>query len=177
MDTNTIQLKINNINNIDNLESINDLLSLIVEHYDFRATVYVYDFLKKKFQPNDTTYFIINKLHSKTLKENKKFNVPEVTNKTLQPRRRIHKIIKGYNVSINYKKSLIHKDKIIEYLNKLNLNIGNNKNNIKLAKQISKDLNITITDVRYNLTHLKRIKWTNKNIVIKAKKDIDHYFK
>ena len=52
------------------LDNYNNLLHNCVLHKEMEATVFVYDhMLKKKVKPNDNTYKIIEKLHSKTIPE------------------------------------------------------------------------------------------------------------
>ena len=45
-----------------------------------------------KFKPNDETYRILNILHSKNIPDKSNLIVPKSGKKTLQSKRRIHKI-------------------------------------------------------------------------------------
>ena len=80
--------------------------------------------------------------------------------KKLQPRRRIHKIMKGYNYSENYNNALQHMDKVKNYI-KLNPHVKEYPR-IKLAKNIAKNCNITFNESRYIITNLKKIKFFGK---------------
>ncbi len=82
------------------------------------AVVYLYDnMIKNKIKPNEYTFKLINRLHSKTIKENNKIYIKNLdrTNK-LQPRRRIHKIMKGHNYSAKYNNAKKYETKVIEFL-------------------------------------------------------------
>ena len=53
------------------LSEYNNLLHACVNAQEFAATVFVYDNMREnKVTPSDQTFSIIEKLHSKTLKEN-----------------------------------------------------------------------------------------------------------
>ena len=64
----------------------------------------------------EEVYNIIKRLHHKTLPENNTIHIPSNT-RQLQPRRRIHKIIKGYDYSDNYNEALEFTDIIKNCIN------------------------------------------------------------
>lgn len=149
----------------ESLSSVNDynnLLQKCVELYEMQAVVFIYDsMIKYGFKPTDKTFSIIEKLHSKTIQENNQIQI-KTFQKTLKPRRRIHKIIKGYHYSKNYNNALIHLDKVKEYLN--NNDTIKLLPRIKMAKHISKNCNISFNEARYIITNLKRTKFLKKKI-------------
>ena len=120
---NTIELqqKINDLleKKVVNLsyEFYKSLITAAVNQKEFAATVFLFDHMKSNnLKPNDDIYTIINKLHSKTLPESKKIKLPINTQKTLQPRRRIHKIMKGHNNKEAYDDAKNNSDIVKEYL-------------------------------------------------------------
>ena len=139
-----------------NIHQYNDLLISVTNINEFAATVYIYDdILKNKIKPNEKTYKIIEKLHSKTLPENNYLVVPSHKN-SLKPRRRIHKIIKGHKYTDKYKNALHYLDISKKYLLN-NKKICTHSNKIFIAKQISKNCNISLENARFIVTKLKRI--------------------
>lgn len=77
------------------------LLDRCVELHEFQAAVFVFDQIKSRgWTPTDMVYTTLERLHSKTLPEFTKVKVPIIDPgaKKLQPRRRIHKIIKGWRL-------------------------------------------------------------------------------
>jgi len=135
----------------------NKIIDQLTKMQEFKATVFVYDHMKNnKVTPNQTTMDMINRLHSKTLPENSNIKV-ELDNsiKRLRPRRRIHKIMKGYNYSDNYNDAVNkHLDAVEKYL--ANHTELKTKNKIYVSKQLSKECNITTKDAKYVVTYLKR---------------------
>ena len=138
-----------------NLEQYNDLINRCVNLYEMDAVVFLYDRMKNEgLTPNENTFKLIDKLHSKTCKQSNHIYIKNQNINKLPARRRIHKIIKGYNYSDNYKNSLIHLPKVKSFLNE-------NKEwytypRIKLAKYISNNCNISFNDSRYIITNLKK---------------------
>ena len=147
------------------LSEYNNLLHACVHAQEFAATVFVYDkMLENKVTPSNQTFSIIEKLHSKTLKENNNIVLKEDIIKKLAPRRRIHKIIKGHHYSTNYKKALEHKETVRDYLDKNPL-VACIKDRHTLAKQISMQCHLEVKTVRYIITYLKKTKYfTHLNI-------------
>ena len=78
------------------------------------AVVYVYDKIKSHgLTPSKETFKIIDPLHSKTIPENKNLLVPkELGKKTLAPRRRIHKIMKGHNYTDKHTEAMKYVEKV-----------------------------------------------------------------
>lgn len=153
------------------LEQYNNLIKSCVNNYEMAAVVFIYDHMKNNnTSPNDETYNLISKLHSKTVQENNEIYIKNQNVDKLQPRRRIHKIIKGYNYSDNYKNALIHLDKVKTYLDN-NPDIKS-YSRIKLANTITKKCSITFNEARYIITNLKKTKFINNT---QAHKNIDDF--
>jgi hypothetical protein len=107
--------------------------------------------------------------------ESKTIYINELNNKnSLQPRRRIHKIMKGYNYTKNYNKALLHKEAVKLYIKSHPEVITLHR--IKLAKKISKGCKISFNDARYIITHLKRIKFFSTIENTKSKKITDYFY-
>ena len=51
-----------------------------------------------KYNPDNNTYKILDTLHSKKTQDKSNLIVQKSSKKTLQPKRRLHKIMKGYNL-------------------------------------------------------------------------------
>lgn len=165
----------NKINSIENrsLAEYNLILKDCADLNEMRAMVYVYDKMKlNNIKPDLESFTQIDRLHSKTIPESCKIKVNIGPEKRLEPRRRIHKIMKGYNYKDNYHNALKHKEKVIDYLNhnKHNIDIDNR---IQLAKLISKNVNIPFNDARYIITNLKKTNYF-KNLL--PKNTILNYF-
>ena len=80
------------------LNEYNNLIKLCVDINEMAAVVFIYDnMIENKISPDKNTYNLINKLHSKTIRENNEIYIKNQNIGKLNPRRRIHKIIKGYN--------------------------------------------------------------------------------
>ena len=140
------------------IEDYNLLIYHTTQHKEFAATVFVYDhMIANGVKPDPTTYKYINTLHSKTLPENK-FIQLHITKRSLQPRRRIHKIMKGYLYKDQYQNALQYADKVKIYLTQ-HPDVSKTPNLIKLAKQISNTCYINMKDARYIITHLKRTRF------------------
>ncbi len=156
-----LQKKIDNSDNLSLFE-YNNILKLCADFYEMEAMVYIYDkMLENNIKPNNYTFKQIGKLHSKKIKESSLINIHLDSKKRLEPRRRIHKIMKGFEYSAKYNNALQHKDKVINYLN--NQKSIDLDNRISLAKLISKNVNISFNDARYIITYLKRTQYFNKN--------------
>ena len=149
------------------------LMKKCVDALEFKAAVFVYDhILSNKLKPSKDIYGLLDKLHSKTLKNNDSIIIPS-TGRTLDPRRRIHKIMKGYNYSDNYTSALHHLDKVKSYLHSAK-DVPSIENKNKLAKYISVRCNICIKDAKYIVTNLKRTKFFNNP---QSHNTITNYFK
>ena len=161
-----LQTKINKLYEPDyklSQYNYNSLIRECVDNREFAATVFVYDhMISNNVKPNEFTFKTIERLHSKTLHENNNINLKWDGKTRLQPRRRIHKIIKGHNYTDNYQNALIHLDKVKAYLNKNESLKTMHKD--KLSKNISKNCNLSIKDVKYIITNLKRTKFIDPNI-------------
>lgn len=143
------------------LEQYNQLIKDCANKYEMAAVVFIYDHMKENnITPNDYTYKLINNLHSKTVLQNNAIYIKNQNVGKLDPRRRIHKIMKGHNYSSNYQNALLHLEKVKEYLQK-KPNIKSYPR-IKMAKDISKNCSISFNDARYIITNLKRTKFLVK---------------
>lgn len=146
---------------IYSLEEYNLLIHACADLYEMNAVVFLYDNMKyHKIIPNNETYTYINKLHSKTCPEKNIIYIRDDGKKKLQPRRRIHKIMKGYNYTENYIDALRHIDKVKNYI-KSNPHVKEYPR-IKLAKNIVKNCNISFNESRYIITNLKKTKFLVK---------------
>jgi hypothetical protein len=149
------------------------LMKECVDDREFKAAVFVYDhILSNKLKPPKDIYDLLDKLHSKTLKNNDTIII-QSSGRSLDPRRRIHKIMKGYNYSDNYTNALQHLDKVKVYLNSTK-DVPSIENKNKLAKHISVNCNICIKDAKYIVTNLKRTKFFNNP---QLHNTITNYFK
>lgn len=145
------------------LNEYNNLIKLCVDINEMAAVVFIYDnMIENKISPDKNTYNLINKLHSKIIKESNNIYIKNQNIGKLNPRRRIHKIIKGYNYSNNYNKALVNVNKVKEYI-ELNSYIKEFPR-IKLAKLISKNCLISFDDARYIITYLKKTKFLNNSL-------------
>jgi hypothetical protein len=144
------------------LDQYNELLKQCVNYREMAAVVFVYDhMLKNRTKPNEATFKLIEKLHSKTIPESTNIYIKFQNSNSLKPRRRIHKIIKGHNYSDSYNSALIHLNKVQKYLNE-NQQVKTLTNRHKMAKKISQNCDISIRDARYIVTKLKRTKFLTK---------------
>lgn len=170
-----MQNKINNIHTLSTINEFHNLLEECASNYEMKCLVYVYDtMLEKKIEPTDKTYKIINNLHSKTIKENNSISIPNKNfGASLQPRRRIHKIMKGYF----YKKALLKKDIVISYLKKLdeiNYDGKDKKQKNQLCKKIQKNTPLSSSEVNFIIGYLNRINYFDNNK--KSQKSILSFF-
>ena len=148
---------------VKHLDEYNDLLDRLTTMNEMAAVVYIYDYmLANNIEPNTLTYKYIDRLHSKTVLERNTIIYPDDGKRRLQPRRRIHKIMKGYNYSDKYTSAKQYLDaakKLLEtnpaYLS--NYKITNDK--IKLAKIMVSHLNINMATAKLLVTSLKRGKF------------------
>tara|TARA_B100000963_G_C22570302_1_gene645725 strand:- start:706 stop:1260 length:555 start_codon:yes stop_codon:yes gene_type:complete len=163
VNTQNLQQKMNDLveKKIDSL-SYDFYKSLIIDavnQKEFATTVFLFDQMKtNNLKPKDDIYTIINKLHSKTLPESKKIKLPLNIHKTLQPRRRIHKIMKGYNNKEAYDNAKNNSNIVKEYLLK-NKDIAKMNNRIVMAKKIKQNCELDMKQIRFIITHLKRTKF------------------
>ena len=153
-----------------------NLFKISTRLYEFSATVFLYDnMLKKKCNIGKDIFNIIEYLHRKKSPENNTIIVPSYTNsRQLQPRRRIHKIMKGYHYSTNYKKALQSKDIILNCINN-NPELKSEMNKNKLSNRLSKLCDVPLQDIRYIITNLKRTK--SQYIMNDSNNKITNYFK
>ena len=173
----TIQEKLLNIGQYCiNRKDYHELINICSRMNECGACVYIYDTMKQNnIEPNEETFEILDKLHRKELIDCNTLRVPGNGNRTLAPKRRIHKIMKGHSTKENYGKALQHKQIVIDFLNK-NPEIKTNPKRHWVAKQVSKNCNIDIRTVRYIITHLKRIKFIDQSSVSTNLKPLDHPF-
>ena len=171
-----LQIQINNLDNIKpDLDNYNNILEKCAKFHEMTALVYVYDHMKNHdVKPNNLSYKYINRLHSKTISESNKIIVKSSIGRKLEPRRRIHKIMKGYNYTDNYQNALQHKEKVLAFLSNHKELLEGNR--IVLAKKISKECQISFNDARYIITNLKRAKYFSDKSDNRQNK-IESYFR
>ena len=155
------------------LTEYNELLKETTSNYEFIATIFIYEHMKNNgVIPTDETFKIIERLHSKTIRENNRIKLKWDGKTRLPPRRRIHKIIKGHHYGDKYNNAKQYKDIVEKYLEE-NPEIKKYER-IKMAKNISKNCNISFDDSRFVITNLKRTKKLDKPITNVNK--IGNYF-
>ena len=160
-------------NEIDHLKSIQDrthqyyhhLLKQCVQLKEMEAVVFIYDMMREKnVSPNPETYSIINNLHSKTIIENNRLRIPkEFGKRTLAPRRRIHKIMKGYYYHDQHTEALKYVSKVKGFLD-IHPEYKNTRNRFFLAETLHKNCHIPIKICRVVITHLKKTKYLVSNV-------------
>jgi len=159
------------------IDEYNELLERCVYFREMGAVVFVYDsILKNNIKPTQDTFETIEKLHSKTIPESSKIHIRGCNPNALKPRRRIHKIIKGHNYTDSYTKAMVHLESVKTYLN-AHPEVKSISNRHKLAKTISDNCNISVRDVRYIVTKLKRTRYLTNDITNNGTNNIASYFK
>jgi hypothetical protein len=156
--SNTLQTELNNINKLNDITKLNDLLKKCANHYELESVVYIFDYMKQhKHTPNELTYRILDTLHSKKIQDSSKLAVPTNNKRKLQPKRRIHKIMKGYN----YSKALKNKAIVINYLtnHRYDYNGKDKKQEKILINILKQECKLPVADIRHILTYLKRQKY------------------
>ena len=156
-----LQIELDNITSLKSIDEFNSLLKKCANLYQLESVVYIFDYMKQhKFKPNDETYKILNTLHSKKIPDKSNLIVPKGSKKTLQPKRRIHKIMKGYN----YSKALKNKDIVINYLtnNEYEYDGKDKKKEKALINLLKVNCKLPVSDIKYILTYLKRQKYFSK---------------
>ena len=101
------------------LEVYLSLLTQCVKLREFRAAVFIFDQIKDTFQEiPENAYTILDPLHSKTVPESSQVKVPvlDPSAKTLAPRRRIHKIMKGYQIRQTNQTAAVYLPKVKGFL-------------------------------------------------------------
>eukprot|EP00040_Diaphanoeca_grandis_P004289 m.27924 g.27924 ORF g.27924 m.27924 type:complete len:231 (-) comp15835_c0_seq1:1711-2403(-) len=134
------------------------LLRQCVDQREFAAAVFVWDQLfVRGWKPIDAAYRLLEGLHSKKIQESKAVKVPHVTPQALAPRRRIHKIIKGWRIKQVNVGVFDYVDKAIDVLN-TNPNLKTLHRH-QLAKALRKLCNIAdLETARRLVTKLKQKK-------------------
>jgi pentatricopeptide repeat protein len=143
------------------LNVYNSIIKECVYHKEMEAVVYIYDqIINSGHKPDELTFKLVNKLHSKTIPESNKIHIKyQNSAKRLAPRRRIHKIMKGHNYSDKYNNAKEHEEKVRKFLDENPNYKSQVDKRIKLAKIISKKCNISFNDARFVITALKRKKF------------------
>lgn len=176
MNLNQIQFELDQLktNTGKKLEDYNYLLRQCAQLNEMGATVYIYDIMREKnILPDKETYSIIDKLHSKTITENISLRIPkELGKRTLAPRRRIHKIMKGYNYHDQHTEALKYVGKVKGFL-EIHPEYKNSTNRFFLAETIHNHCNIPIKICRIIITHLKKTKYLVSNPKICKKVSLD----
>lgn len=145
---------------IPNIDTYNNLIQECVNIFEMRAVVYLYDSMRlNNIQPTEETFDLISKLHSKTIKENDTLLPFPKDNNCLEPRRRIHKIIKGVQSKEKYEVACSDENvqKVKHYFD-MNPKFKRFPKE-KLIPLLSENCQLKKTDVRYIITKLKRTKY------------------
>ena len=142
------------------LERYHQLLRSCVQLHEMEAVVYVYDKIKSHgWTPTKETFAIIDPLHSKTIPEHHNLRVPkELGKKTLAPRRRIHKIMKGHYYADKHTEALKYVEKAKGFLENYP-DYKNTKNRFFLAETLQSHLHIPMDICRVIVTHLKKTRY------------------
>lgn len=174
-----LKTRIFSINGNTTLDEYNEIIKKCVAYKEMAAVVYVYDKIQENgLKPSNTTYNLIDKLHSKTIPESKNITITYSDGKSrLQPRRRIHKIMKGHNYGNKYNNAKIHIPKVREFLDKNPNYKSIIDQRIKLAKIISKECKISFNDARFVITSLKRQKYFSSSAGLSKQTKISNFFK
>jgi len=146
---------------IDNLDqsTYHQMLLTCAQLNEVRACIFIYDhMLSKKIKPNKLTIDILQIIHSKNIIVSDSLLTYPPDPTKLNPKRRIHKIIKGYNYSESYNNACE------KNLNNIKNYLDSNKplkefHKNKLIPIIAHQLLIPENEVRYVITKLKRIKY------------------
>lgn len=140
------------------------LIGQCVAKRDFRAAVYVFDkILEGGVTPSEKVYLTLEKLHSKTLPESSTLAIPSegLGQRKLAPRRRIHKIIKGWR---QRKTNLVVK----EYLTQARTFLDKNPQHktlprLSLARKLGKACQVDFETARRLVTKLKQTGYITNN--------------
>lgn len=147
------------------LEEYNEMIDYASRNNEFASVVFLYDhMLAHGIKPDDETFKFINRNHSKTVPEKSTIRIPSDGKKHLQPRRRIHKIMKGYNYTEKYDKAKSY----LPIVQKMFESHPEHKlvdNKIKMAKVVSRFCKIDMPLAKVVVTVMKRnklVKFTGK---------------
>jgi pentatricopeptide repeat protein len=157
-----------------NLKEYESLMGKCVNKRDFRAAVYVFDkILQHKIVPSETVYLTLEGLHSKSLPESSILEIPSdgMSQRKLAPRRRIHKIIKGWRQK---KTNVVVK----QYLDKARIFLGENPQyktlpRLSLARKLEKACHIEFETARRLVTKLKQTGYITNNNQTDCKSTFD----
>jgi hypothetical protein len=131
------------------------ILDIATNQKEMATVVFLYDhMIKNNIKPDEQIFKLIDRLHSKTIPENNTISLQLEPGKRLQPRRRIHKIMKGHNYTGKYDNA----KQFVQDASQIILNNPSFKyyHKIKLAKIISKELKIDMNIAKVVVTALKR---------------------
>lgn len=125
---------------------------------ELRACVLVYDYLNGRgLGPDDETYRILDAVHSKSVVERNTLLEGPVEPGKLNPKRRIHKVCKGAAYSASYNAACDkHLEAVTTYLDSHAELKGMHKD--PLSKILSKKCGVSVKEVKYVITKLKRTK-------------------
>lgn len=133
------------------------LLKNSVELQEFRAAVFVFDQIKATSSViPEEAYQVLERLHSKTLPESSRVTVPvlDPSAKTLAPRRRIHKIIKGWKLKQTNQVATVFIPKVKGFL-ECHSDLKTIPR-IKLAKKIASGCHLDFETSRRIITKLRQ---------------------
>lgn len=139
------------------------LMEKCVNKREFRAAVYVFDKVLEEYKTvSEDIYLILERLHSKSLTESSTIEVPSTDKKTLAPRRRIHKIIKGWRQK---KTNVIATQYLAKAKGFLDGNPAHKKlPRLSLARKLEKACHIEFETARRLVTKLKQTGYLPKDV-------------
>jgi hypothetical protein len=141
-----------------NLEQYKNLINKATKSFEFEATIFLFDHLKQnKFSPDEEIFQMINRLHKKEIQEKNTITIPGKNEKRkLQPKRRVHKIMKGQLNKESYQEAKNHLPAAKKLL-KENPQVKEMKR-FKLIDFFVKELKVEKQEAKNLVTALKRAK-------------------
>jgi len=152
-----------------------NLLQQTVALKEMKAAIFVWDrIFARGWTPTEQCYTILSKLHGKKTPESKNIRIPKTGDtKTLAPARRIHKIIKGWNVKKTNVHVFDHVDKATKFF-QANPDLIYLHRNV-LSKKLTKECGIKSEVARRLVTKLKQKRvLPTKAQCIQVKRDNQH---
>jgi hypothetical protein len=151
----------NSIDSIDktplNIEQYKNLINKTTKSFEFEATIFFFDHMKQnKISPDEEIFQMINRLHKKEIQEKNTLKIPNKEKRKLQPKRRIHKIMKGQLNMNSYQEAKNHLPAAKKLL-KENPEVKEMKR-FKIIDFLAKELKIEKKEAKNLVTALKRAK-------------------
>jgi hypothetical protein len=142
----------------------NLLIRLLADAGQTAATIRVWDATPKR---EATSWEAIDKLHRQRNIEEGTIKLPPLAGRVLTSSRRLHKIWKGRKIHQRSEKAKLHLDDAIVWLNEQYskgrvLGAHTSSKRMKLAKELAKELHISVATARGLVTKLKQKKLLEK---------------